>query len=151
MAAIALGLQSKLYLGNLDAQRDWGHARDYVRGMWMMLQQDKPDDFVLATGESHSVREFVERAFAETGREIAWKGSGVEEVGFDRKSGEELVAVDAGYFRPTEVDVLLGDPSKARDRLGWRHETGFEELVREMVASDLEVVRRDSWRQGHAE
>ena len=151
VAAIELGLQDRLYLGNLDACRDWGHARDYVRGMWLMLQQDEPDDYVLATGELHSVREFVEKAFAETGRRIVWQGSGVEEVGIDEASGKQVVAVDPAYFRPTEVDLLLGDPGKAHQKLGWRHETGFEALVKEMVACDLEVVKRDSWRRGHAE
>jgi GDPmannose 4,6-dehydratase len=144
VAAIKLGLQDRLYIGNLDARRDWGHARDYVEGMWMMLQQDAPDDYVLATGESHSVREFCERAFAEVGRQLVWKGSGVDEVGIDTKTGAELVAVDARYFRPTEVDQLIGDASKAREKLGWRHRIGFEDLVKEMVASDLEAVERDA-------
>jgi len=144
VAAIELGLQDKLYIGNLDARRDWGHARDYVEGMWMMLQQDAPDDYVLATGESHSVREFCERAFAEVGRQIVWKGSGVDEVGIDANTGAELVAVDPRYFRPTEVDQLIGDPSKAHEKLGWRHRIGFDDLVKEMVASDLEVVKRDA-------
>ena len=151
VAAIELGLQEKIYLGNLDALRDWGHARDYVRGMWMMLQQDRPDDYVLATGENHSIREFVERAFAEVGRSIEWAGQGLDEVGRDAKSGKPLVAVDPRYFRPTEVEQLIGDPTKARERLGWRHEVGFEELVREMVASDLETVKRDSWRRNAAD
>jgi GDPmannose 4,6-dehydratase len=146
-AAIELGLQDRLYVGNLDAMRDWGHARDYVRGMWLMLQQDEPDDYVLATGEMHSVRELIERAFAEVGRTIAWRGEGVDEVGVDTATGQELVAIDPRYFRPTEVDQLLGDPGKARQKLGWRHEIGFDELVREMVASDLELVKRDSWRR----
>ena len=151
VAAIELGLQEKIYLGNLDALRDWGHARDYVRGMWMMLQQDRPDDYVLATGENHSIREFVERAFAEVGRGIEWAGQGLDEVGRDAKSGKPLVAVDPRYFRPTEVEQLIGDPTKAREKLGWRHEVGFEELVREMVASDLETVKRDSWRRNAAD
>ena len=151
VAAIELGLQEKIYLGNLDALRDWGHARDYVRGMWMMLQQDRPDDYVLATGENHSIREFVERAFAEVGRSIEWAGQGLDEVGRDAKSGKPLVAVDPRYFRPTEVEQLIGDPTKAREKLGWRHEVGFEELVREMVASDLETVKRDSWRRNAAD
>ena len=120
VAAIQLGLQDRLYVGNLNARRDWGHARDYARGMWMMLQQDQPDDYVLATGEAHSVREFIELAFAEVGRPIVWRGEGVEEVGLDPRTGAELVAVDARYFRPTEVEQLLGDPSKALERLGWR-------------------------------
>ena len=151
VAGIELGMQDKLYLGNLDAQRDWGHAKDYVRGMWMMLQQEEPDDYVLATGETHTVREFVEKAFAETGRTIAWKGQGVDEVGIDVASGKEVVAVDPGYFRPTEVDLLLGDPGKANQKLGWRSEVGFDELVKEMVAWDLEMVQRDSWRRGTSE
>ena len=146
VAAIELGLQEKLYLGNLSALRDWGHARDYVRGMWMMLQQDQPDDYVLATGENHSIREFVERAFGEIGRAIEWSGQGLGEIGRDAKTGQALVAVDPRYFRPTEVEQLIGDPAKARQKLGWRHEVGFEDLVREMVASDLEMVKRDSWR-----
>jgi len=146
VASIELGLQAQLFIGNLDALRDWGHARDFVRGMWLMLQQDKPDDYVLATGESHSVRELIELAFSEVGRRIVWRGEGVDEVGVDEKSGKTLVAVDPGYFRPTEVEQLLGDPSKAREKLGWRHEISFEELIKEMVASDLAMVKRDSWR-----
>jgi GDPmannose 4,6-dehydratase len=146
VAAIELGLQSTLYLGNLDAERDWGHARDYVEGMWMIVQQDEPDDYVLATGEKHSVREFVEKAFAHVGRRIAWRGAGVGERGIDANSGQVLVEVDPRYFRPTEVDLLLGDPSKARQRLGWRHKTSFAELVDEMVASDLAQVRLETER-----
>jgi len=137
VAAIEHGRQDKLYLGNLDAERDWGHARDYVDGMWMILQQDEPDDYVLATGEKHSVREFVEKAFAIVGKEIAWQGSGVDEKGLDIRSGRALVEVDPRYFRPTEVDLLLGDPSKARQKLGWKHRTSFDDLVKEMVAADL--------------
>ena len=143
VAAIALGLQERLYIGNLDARRDWGHARDYVLGMWLMLQQDAPDDYVLATGEAHSVREFVELAFACTERQIVWHGRGVDEVGRDARSGRELVRVDPRYFRPTEVDLLQGDPGKARARLGWRHRTGFADLVREMVEADLVQVQRE--------
>ena len=124
----------RLFLGNLDAERDWGHARDYVEGMWLILQQDEPDDYVLATGESHSVREFVEKAFAHIGRTIVWRGTGVEEKGIDKATGQVLVEVDPRYFRPTEVDTLLGDPSKARAKLGWRHKTSFDALVIEMVA-----------------
>jgi GDPmannose 4,6-dehydratase len=142
VAAIHLGLQDKLYLGNLDAKRDWGHARDYVEGMWRILQQPEPDDYVLATGEAHTVREFVERAFAEVGVTIAWKGEGVEERGFDAATGTCLVEIDARYFRPTEVDLLLGDPTKARERLGWTHKTPFPRLVSEMVASDLVVMKQ---------
>ncbi|HYD99258.1 MAG TPA: GDP-mannose 4,6-dehydratase [Alphaproteobacteria bacterium] len=137
VAAIARGSQDRLYLGNLDARRDWGHARDYVEGMWRMLQQDRPDDYVLATGETHSVREFVELAFAEAGIALDWQGAGAGEVGRDRATGRVLVEVDPRYFRPTEVDLLLGDPSKARARLGWRHTTPFRELVREMVRADM--------------
>lgn len=149
VAAIEHGLQERLYVGNLDARRDWGHARDYVEGMWLILQQDDPDDFVLATGETRSVRAFVERAFAIVGREIVWQGSGVDEVGIDRSSGRELVQVDPGYFRPTEVDLLLGDASKARERLGWSHSTSFEQLVDEMVRADLDLVAREGLRQSH--
>ncbi|MGP0089937.1 MAG: GDP-mannose 4,6-dehydratase [Xanthobacteraceae bacterium] len=141
VAAIELGRQAVLYLGNLDAKRDWGHARDYAEGMWLMLQQDHPDDYVLATGESRSVREFVERAFAYIGRSIAWRGHGVEEEGIDQRSGEALVKVDPRYFRPTEVEFLLGDAGKARAKFGWQARTGFEDLVREMVESDLELAR----------
>jgi GDPmannose 4,6-dehydratase len=146
VAAIELGMQDRLFLGNLDAERDWGHARDYVEGMWMILQQDEPDDYVLATGEKHSVREFVERAFDHVGRRIAWSGAGVKETGVDAKSGQVLVEIDPRYFRPTEVDLLLGDPSKARQRLGWRHKTSFADLVNEMVDSDLALVRLEKER-----
>jgi GDPmannose 4,6-dehydratase len=145
-AAIELGLQDRVYVGNLDSERDWGHARDYVEGMWMMLQQDEPDDYVLATGEKHSVREFVERAFGHVGRRIVWRGAGVDEIGVDAKSGQILVEVDPRYFRPTEVDVLLGDPGKARQRLGWRHKTSFVDLVAEMVDSDRTQVRLEKER-----
>ena len=144
VAAISLGLQDKLYLGNLDAKRDWGHARDYVEGMWRILQHDKADDFVLATGETHSVREFVELAFGRVQRRIKWIGSGVEEQGRDADTGELLVEIDPRYFRPTEVDFLLGDPSKAERELGWKHKTPFEDLVTEMVEADLKVMASDS-------
>jgi GDPmannose 4,6-dehydratase len=143
VAAIELGLQERLYIGNLDAKRDWGHARDYVEGMWRILQQDQPDDYVLATGETHSVREFIELAFACVDREVVWQGEGVAETGVDRRSGQELVRVDPRYFRPTEVELLLGDPSKARARLGWQHRIAFRELVREMVAADLIQVKQE--------
>jgi GDPmannose 4,6-dehydratase len=136
VAAIDAGLQDRLYLGNLDSRRDWGHARDYVRGMWQILQQDTPEDYVLATGETHSVREFVELAFARIGREIEWHGAGVEEQGRCRETGKVLIEVSAKYFRPAEVDLLLGDPSKAQDEMGWRHETTFPQLVSEMVDAD---------------
>ena len=151
VAAIHLGMQKQLYLGNLDAQRDWGHARDYVAGMWLILQQDKPDDFVFATGETHSVREFVERAFAEVGRKITWRGKGLDEQGIDQTSGEPVVMVDPRYFRPTEVDILMGDPSKARAKLGWTHRSTFGQLVQEMVAADLEAVGGERWRSNRAD
>ena len=151
VASIQLGLQDRLYIGNLDARRDWGHAKDYVRGMWMMLQQDQPDDYVLATGENHSIREFIELAFSQVGRSIAWRGEGVDEVGVDAETGAELILVDPRYFRPTEVEQLIGDPTKAHTKLGWRHEIGFHDLVKEMMANDLEMVSRDSWRRNTAE
>jgi GDPmannose 4,6-dehydratase len=144
VAGIKLGLQDKLFLGNLDAKRDWGHARDYVEGMWRILQQSEPDDYVLATGEMHSVREFVEKAFACIGISIVWDGVGVDEKGRDAGSGRTLVYVDPRYFRPTEVDLLVGDPSKARSRLGWQHRLSFEQLVNEMVAADLKTVESES-------
>jgi GDPmannose 4,6-dehydratase len=140
VASISLGLQDKLYLGNLDAKRDWGHARDYVKGMWAILQQGKPDDYVLATGETRTVREFVELAFAVANYRIAWKGEGVSEIGVDAKTGRTLVEIDPKYFRPTEVDILLGDSSKARAILGWKPTVPFSELVKEMVAEDLKTV-----------
>ena len=140
VAAIHRGLQKQLFIGNLDARRDWGHARDYVEGMWMILQQAKPDDYVLATGEGHTVREFVERAFAVTGRQIVWRGKGDGETGTDAKSGEVLVSVDPRYFRPTEVDALVGDASKAHKVLGWKHRTSFAALVKEMVEADLKAL-----------
>jgi GDPmannose 4,6-dehydratase len=144
VAAIHHGLQERLYLGNLDAKRDWGHARDYVDGMWRMLQQDVPDDYVLATGKAHSVREFASAAFGEVGIDVGWRGEGVAEVGFDRRSGRSLIEVDARYYRPTEVDLQLGDSSKAERKLGWRHTTSFAELVAEMVAGDLAGVARQA-------
>lgn len=137
VAAIHLGRQDKLFLGNLDAKRDWGHAREYVEGMWRMLQQDKPDDYVLATGETTSVRQFVEWAFADVGIALEWKGSGVDEKGYDCASGACLVEIDPRYFRPTEVDLLLGDPTKARQKLGWHHKTPVRELAAEMVREDV--------------
>ncbi len=137
VAAIARGEQEQLYLGNLDAKRDWGHARDYVEGMWAIVQQDEPDDYVLATGETHSVREFCELAFAEIGVTLEWKGAGVDELGIDPATGKVRISIDPNYFRPTEVDLLLGDPTKARKKLGWTHKTGFKDLVREMVQRDL--------------
>jgi GDPmannose 4,6-dehydratase len=140
VAGVKLGRQDTLFLGNLDAKRDWGHARDYVEGMWRILQQPEPDDYVLATDETHSVREFVEKAFAQIGVCIAWEGVGVEEKGLEAGSGRVLVQVDPRYFRPTEVDLLVGDPSKARSKLGWQHRISFEELIAEMVAADLKTV-----------
>jgi len=140
VVAIHHGVQKTLYIGNLSAQRDWGHARDYIEGMWRILQQPEPDDYVLATGESHSIREFVELAFAYVDRTIEWRGKGLDEVGIDACSGEVLVGIDPRYFRPTEVDLLLGDPSKARHVLGWMHTVAFPELVAEMVRSDLKEV-----------
>ena len=142
VAAIECGLQDTLYLGNLDAKRDWGHARDYVEGMWRILQQPEADDYVLATGETHTVREFVERAFAAVDRRITWNGAGIDEIGVDARTGETLIRVDPKYFRPTEVDLLIGDPSKAREKLGWTHSVTFEELVAEMVRSDLAEARQ---------
>jgi GDPmannose 4,6-dehydratase len=140
VAAIAAGKQKRLYLGNLDARRDWGHARDFVEGMWLILQQAVPDDYVLATGEAHSVREFVERAFGHAGRTLEWRGRGVDETGVCAKSGEILVSVDPVYFRPTEVQDLCGDARKARAKLGWHHRIGFDALVREMVESDMKAL-----------
>lgn len=140
VAAIHYGLQKTLYLGNLDAKRDWGHARDYVDGMWRILQHDTPDDFVLATGATHTVREFVEKAFSVVGYSIEWQGSGRDEVAINPSNGETVVAIDPRYFRPTEVDLLLGDASKAERHLGWKHQTSFKDLVNEMVTTDLEMI-----------
>ena len=139
-AAISLGLQDKLYLGNLDAQRDWGHAKEYVRGMWLMLQQQKPDDYVLATGQTTAVRSFVEKSFSMVGIDIEWRGEGVKERGLDAATGKTLIAVNSRYFRPTEVDLLLGDPRKALERLGWSHHTTLDDLVSEMVTEDLRAI-----------
>jgi GDPmannose 4,6-dehydratase len=146
VAAIRLGFQDKLYLGNLDAQRDWGHAREYVRGMWLMLQQDEPDDYVLATGTTTRVRDFVLKAFSEVGIDLEFNGEGVEEKGIDTSSGKVLVEVDPRYFRPTEVELLIGDPSKAERVLGWRHETSWEDLCAEMVREDLITVAKEQRR-----
>jgi GDPmannose 4,6-dehydratase len=143
LARIKLGLQERLYLGNLDALRDWGHARDFVEAQWLMLQQDTPEDYVIATGEQHSVREFVERAAAELGMRLRWEGNGVDERGIDGRTGRCVVAVDPHYFRPTEVDTLLGNPAKARKQLGWKPRVGFDELVAEMVREDLKTAERD--------
>jgi GDPmannose 4,6-dehydratase len=141
VAAIERGFQDVLYLGNLDAKRDWGHARDYVEGMWCILQQEKPDDYVLATGETHTVREFVELAFHHIDRKIVWRGSGEEEHGCCKRTGKMLVALDEAYRRPSEVDLLLGDPAKALTKLGWKHRTSFEQLVAEMVEADRTTIR----------
>jgi GDPmannose 4,6-dehydratase len=150
VASIERGLQDRLFLGNLDAKRDWGHARDYVEGMWLIAQQEEPDDFVLATGETHSVREFVEKAFAEVDRRIEWRGTGVDEKGVDQ-TGRVLIEVDPRYFRPTEVDVLIGDPAKAHRKLGWYHKTSFDALVREMVDADMTAVRLEQDRRNRHE
>ena len=140
-AAIRLGKQEKLYLGNLGAKRDWGHAREYVRGMWLMLKQEEPDDYVLATGETTEVRQFVTWAFEDVGIHLDWQGEGLAEKGIDRLSGRTIVEVDPRYFRPTEVDLLIGDPTKAREKLGWTHETSIRDLCREMVNEDLKVMQ----------
>ncbi len=142
-AKISLGLQKKIYLGNMDAQRDWGHAKDYIKGMWMMLQQDKADDFVLATGVTHTVRKFVELAFGEVGITLRWEGEAENEKGINVATNEVLVEVDPKYYRPTEVELLIGDPSKANKVLGWKHEYDLEALVKDMVSSDLEQCKKD--------
>jgi GDPmannose 4,6-dehydratase len=144
VAKISLGFQEKLFLGNLDAQRDWGHAKDYVYGMYLMMQHDKPDDFVLATGKTHTVRKFCELAFRQAGIELTWQGNGVDEKGLDQ-TGRVLVEIDPRYFRPTEVDLLIGDPSKAKNELGWSHTTPFEQLVEEMVQSDIALFTRNKY------
>jgi GDPmannose 4,6-dehydratase len=141
---ILLGLQSQLFLGNLDAERDWGYAPDYVEAMWMMLQEKKPDDYVIATGEKHTVREFTEKTFAELGVGIRWRGKGKQEVGVDRKTGKTLVEIDPRYFRPTEVEILIGDPTKAGNKLGWRPKVKFAELIRIMTAADLELAKKEA-------
>ena len=143
VARIKLGLQERLYLGNLDAKRDWGYAGDYVKAMWLMLQQEDPEDYVIATGESHSVREFVEKAFGEIGIKIVWEGSGADETGKDSEAGKSLVKIDRSYFRPTEVDFLLGDPTKARSKLGWEPAVSFDELIKMMVREDLKEAEKD--------
>jgi GDPmannose 4,6-dehydratase len=148
-AAISLGLQDKLYLGNLDAKRDWGHAREYVRGMWLMLQQNEPDDYVLATGKTTSVREFVEWSFSEVGIKIDWRGSGADEKGFDSTNGRCLVEVDPRYFRPTEVELMLGDATKAHKKLGWKHEISARDLCAEMMREDLKVVADEKRRNSN--
>jgi GDPmannose 4,6-dehydratase len=143
VAAIHHGFQSTLYVGNLSAERDWGHARDFVEGMWLMLQQPEPDDYVLATGDRHSVRELIELAFGETGVRLDWEGSGPNEVGRDAASGQIRVRIDPRYFRPSEVDTLIGDASKARNKLGWKHKVSFPELVSEMVRADLVTMKQE--------
>jgi GDPmannose 4,6-dehydratase len=148
VATIAAGHQEILYLGNLDAKRDWGHARDFVEGMWLIVQQEKPDDYVLATGEMHTVRDFVEAAFSQIGCQIEWRGSGHDEQGIDTRSGKLLVAIDPRYFRPTEVDQLVGDATKAQQRLGWKPRYFFADIVREMVASDIALLASEPRRLG---
>ena len=148
-AQISLGFQEKLYLGNLDAKRDWGHAKDYIEAMWLMLQQKSPEDYVIATGVTTTVREFVRLAFKEAGIEIDFKGHGVEEVGFDKKTGKEVVFVDAEYFRPTEVDLLIGDPTKANTKLGWKPKYDLGMLVKEMIEADLKLFKRQKILQQH--
>ena len=143
-ARIAVGLQSKLFLGNMNSLRDWGHARDYVEAMYLMLQQKDPDDFVVATGEQHSIRELCEVAFREVGIDIDWEGKEQNERGIDRKTGKEVIGVDPVYYRPTEVETLLGDPTKAKNKLGWEPKVTFEGLIKEMVAADLDTAKRDA-------
>ncbi len=143
VAQISLGMQSKLYLGNLDAQRDWGHAKDYIEGMWLMLQQEQPDDYVLATGVTNTVRHFVDLAFKRVGITLRWEGEGVNEKGIDIETGSVLVEVDPKYFRPTEVDLLIGDPTKAQQELGWKHNYELVDLVHEMVDEDVKVFKRE--------
>jgi GDPmannose 4,6-dehydratase len=145
VARIKLGMQSKVFLGNLDAKRDWGHAKDYVEGMWLMMQQKEADDFVLATGETYPVRYFIEKAFSEVGIEVEWKGEGVNEKGYNKANGEIIVEVDPKYFRPTEVDLLVGDPSKAHRELGWKHRYSLDELIKEMVEGDMQLFKRDKY------
>ena len=145
VARIKLGKQDCLYMGNIDAKRDWGHARDYVEMMWMMLQQDEPDDYVVATGETNTVRSFIELAFSCIDIALEWKGKGVDEVGFDPKTGRELVKIDKKYFRPTEVELLIGDPTKAKEKLGWTPTTTMDVLCKEMVASDIALVEKGDY------
>jgi GDPmannose 4,6-dehydratase len=145
VAKMKLGLQKKMWLGNLDAQRDWGHARDYVEGMWLMLQQDKAEDYILATGVTHSVRHFAELAFSEIGIEIEWKGKGVDEKGYNKESGEIIIEVDKRYFRPAEVELLIGDPTKAQKQMGWKHRNTLKDLVKEMVEADIELFKKDQY------
>jgi len=144
-AKIKLGLQKKMWLGNLDAQRDWGHAKDYVEGMWLMLQQEKAEDYVLATGVTHSVRHFAELAFKEIGIDLEWKGKGVDEKGINKANGEIVIEVDKRYFRPAEVELLVGDPSKAKNQMGWEHKYSLNDLVKEMVKADIELFEKDQY------
>jgi GDPmannose 4,6-dehydratase len=150
-AKISLGMQEKIYLGNLDAQRDWGHAKDYVEGMWLMMQQEVADDYVLATGETHTVKKFCELAFGEVGIEIEWQGTAENEKGINKKTGKVIIEVDPKYFRPTEVELLIGDPSKAQKELGWKHKYSLNQLVSEMMKADVELFSRDQYLQagGH--
>ncbi|MCH2215422.1 MAG: GDP-mannose 4,6-dehydratase [Flavobacteriales bacterium] len=145
VARIKLGLQDRLFVGNLNAQRDWGHARDYVEGMWLMLQYDQPEDFVLATGKTYTVRFFIENAFAHAGIEVVWDGEGENEKGLDKDTGKVLVQIDSKYYRPTEVDLLVGDPSKAQKKLNWRHNYDIHDLISEMVDADVELFKRDKY------
>jgi len=149
LARISLNLQDCLYLGNLDAKRDWGHAKDYVKMQWLMLQQEEPDDFVIATGEQHSVRDFVNLAAKGLGIDVSWEGSGVDEKGYNTATGKIIIAVDPKYFRPTEVETLLGDPSKAKEKLGWTSKITFDELVTEMIEQDLVEAKRDDLCKSH--
>jgi GDPmannose 4,6-dehydratase len=149
LARIKLGLQEQVYLGNLDARRDWGHARDFVRMQWLMLQQEQPEDFVIATGSQYSVRDFVHAVGRELGIEIRWEGKGVQEKGYDARSGQCIITIDPRYFRPTEVETLLGDASRAKEKLGWEPRISFEELVAEMVREDLKIAERDALCKRH--
>jgi GDPmannose 4,6-dehydratase len=149
LARISLNLQDTLYLGNLDAKRDWGHAKDYVEMQWLMMQQEEPDDYCIATGIQYSVRQFVEFAWDHLGRSVRWEGEGAEERGFDSESGSLIVAVDKRYFRPTEVETLLGDPSKAKEKLGWEPKISLKELVYEMMENDINIAKRDSLVKKH--
>jgi len=144
LCRIKEGMQDSLFIGNLESKRDWGHARDFVEAMWLILQQDKSDDYVIATGKQYSVRQFIEATSVELGMDIEWKGNGIDEVGIDRNSGKQIIAIDSRYFRPTEVETLLGDPSKAKKVLGWEASTPFRQLVKEMVAADHEAAKRDA-------
>ena len=149
LARISLGMQKTLFLGNLDAKRDWGHAKDFVEMQWLMLQQDKPDDFVIATGLEYSVRDFINISYEYLGKKVRWEGSGINEKGYDSETNALIVAVDSLYFRPTEVDALLGDPSKARQKLGWSPKTSLEDMVNEMMESDINIAKRDSLIKKH--